>query len=478
MAAITRRRAIGAGGAAVAAGLGAGGRACAAPAEGAIRIVAVRTAFHEHRYRTPYKFGGVPVDRATILDVEIDAIGPGGKRVTGFGSMPLGNVWSFPTRTLPYDATLGAMKGLAGRIEAIVAGCDETAHPIELARLLEPEYATAAAEESAARSLAEPIPPLAVLVVASPFDAALHDACGKALGRSSFLTLAPEAIGHDLSRYLGEDFRDESLQDAIRTAPVARVPLFHSVGGSDPVRDADVRERLDDGLPQALGEWIRHDGLVRIKIKLQGEDLQWDIDRTLAVDEVARATKPDTDWKYCCDFNERCPDVEYVLEYLRKVEERSRRCFDAIQYVEQPTSRNLRAVPRVEMHAANKLRPIVVDEGLVDLETLLEARELGYTGVALKACKGQSHSVLFAAAARKYGMFLTVQDLTCPGAALVHSAAIAAWVPGTAGLEANARQYMPEANEPWEGRFPGLFRIDDGFLHTDCLSGRPGLGVV
>ena len=476
MAGMSRRRAIGA--VAVGAGLHAAGRARAALPEAAIRIAAVRSAFQEHRYRTPYKFGGVPVDRATILDVEIDAVGPDGKVVTGSGSMPLGNVWSFPTRTLPYDVTLGAMKGLAGRIGKIVAGCNETAHPIELTRLLEPEYAMAAAEESAARGLAEPIPPLAILVTASPFDAALHDACGKALGRSSFLTLSPAEIGHDLSRYLGDDFHGENLQDSIRPAPAPRVPLFHSVGGSDPVRESEVKERLDDGLPQALADWIRFNDLVRIKIKLQGEDLAWDIERTLAIDEVARATKPDTDWKYCADFNERCPNVEYVLEYLRKVEEKSPACFEAIQYVEQPTSRNLRALPKVDMHAANKLRPIVVDEGLVDLETLLEARDLGYTGLALKACKGQSHSVLFAAAARKYGMFLTVQDLTCPGAALVHSAAIAAWVPGTAGLEANARQYMPEANKPWEARLPGLFKITDGLLHTDCLAGRPGLGAV
>jgi hypothetical protein len=51
-------------------------------------------------------------------------------------------------------------------------------------------------------------------------------------------------------------------------------------------------------------------------------------------------------------------------------------------------------------------------------------------------------------------------------------------VPGTAGLEANARQYMPEANKPWEEKLPGLFRITDGCLHTDCLAGRPGLGAV
>jgi L-alanine-DL-glutamate epimerase-like enolase superfamily enzyme len=129
------------------------------------------------------------------------------------------------------------------------------------------------------------------------------------------------------------------------------------------------------------------------------------------------------------------------------------------------------------MHAAAKLRPVVIDESLTDLETLLLARDLGYTGVALKACKGQSHSLLMAAAARRHGMFVCVQDLTCPGASLVHSAGIAAWVPGVAGIEANARQYVPAANRPWEDRLPGIFRVTDGSMHTSCLGDRPGLGV-
>ena len=83
------------------------------------------------------------------------------------------------------------------------------------------------------------------------------------------------------------------------------------------------------------------------------------------------------------------------------------------------------------MFEAAKLRPVVIDESLTGLDTLLLAREMGYTGVALKACKGQSQTLLMAAAAQKYKMFRCVQDLTCPGAALVHSVGIAAHVPGT-----------------------------------------------
>jgi hypothetical protein len=119
---------------------------------------------------------------------------------------------------------------------------------------------------------------------------------------------------------------------------------------------------------------------------------------------------------------------------------------------------------------------VVIDESLLDLRSLQLAREMGYTGAALKACKGQSQSLLLAAAARKYGMFLCVQDLSCPGASLIHSAGLAAHVPGVTAIEANSRQYVPAANAPWEERFPGIFRIHDGTMRTGTLTG-PGLGA-
>ena len=79
-----------------------------------------------------------------------------------------------------------------------------------------------------------------------------------------------------------------------------------------------------------------------------------------------------------------------------------------------------------------------------------------------------------AAAAQKYGMFLCVQDLTCPGASLIHSAGLAAHVPGVAAIEANARQYVPAANQDWAAKFPGIFVVKDGQMKTGVLD-RPGL---
>jgi hypothetical protein len=82
-----------------------------------------------------------------------------------------------------------------------------------------------------------------------------------------------------------------------------------------------------------------------------------------------------------------------------------------------------------------------------------------------------------ALAAMKFGMFLCVQDLTCPGASLIHSAGLAAHVRGVAGIEANARQFVPAANQGWDARFPGIFSIRDGYMATGQLTGL-GLGAI
>jgi L-alanine-DL-glutamate epimerase-like enolase superfamily enzyme len=445
-----------------------------------IRIEKVSHSYEDFLYRAPIKFGGVAVDRATLLNVELRVRTVGGKSAAGFGSMSLGNVWSFPSRVLKYDDTLAAMKCLAERIARITEDCKETGHPIDLTHALEPAYRQALAAVSRELQLAEPIPWLAALVVASPFDAALHDAFGKVHGLNAYHTYGPEFLTHDLGHYLDPAFRGERLDQYIAREPQPRLPLYHLIGALDPITDADVRQRINDGLPETLPEWIRADGLTHLKIKLNGDDLGWDVNRVIQIDRVAAETQRQrgvTRWYYSLDFNERCANVGYLLELLRKVREQAPDGFERIQYIEQPTARDLKAHRGNVMHEAAKLRPVVIDESLTDLESLLLARDMGYTGAALKACKGQSQSLLLAAAAQRFGMFLCVQDLTCPGASLIHSAGLAAHVPGVAAIESNARQYVPAANRPWEERFPGIFRITDGTMATGTLTG-PGLGAV
>ncbi|HEY7315530.1 MAG TPA: mandelate racemase/muconate lactonizing enzyme family protein [Gemmataceae bacterium] len=445
-----------------------------------VRVVALTHSFEDFGFRTPIKFGGIALDRVTLLNVECGVAGPDGRTARGFGSMPLGNVWAFPSRVLNYDATLGAMTTLVDRIQNILGSTDLSGHPVTLGHLLEPQYEKAATEVTRELQLAEPIPRLCTMVVASAFDAAVHDAYGKLHGRNCYHTYGPDFLDHDLGHFLGAEFQGETLEQYISREPQPRMPLYHLIGALDPLTAADLKQRVGDGLPETLPEWISFNGLTHLKIKLNGDDLAWDVERVVGVDRVTAETQRQrgvSRWCYSLDFNERCGSVGYLLEFLHKLRERTAEGFERIAYIEQPTARDLKADRGNVMHEAAKLKPVVIDESLVDLESLRLAREMGYTGAALKACKGQSQSLLMAAAARKYGMFLCVQDLSCPGASLIHSAGLAAHVAGVTAIESNSRQYVPAANRPWEERFPGIFRITDGTMETGCLTG-PGLGAV
>ena len=450
----------------------------AAPSTDA-RIEELTISFEDFTYRAPYKFGGKEVDRVTVLNVHSLLSLKNGKKAGGFASMPLGNVWSFPAPGVPYETTLQAMKVLAERIAGITRSFREYAHPLDVDRQLAAEYLKAAANVSRELKLSLAIPKLCTLVTASPIDAALHDAFGKVHGVNSFSVAGKDFVRNDLSHYLNDEFRGEYLDPYIQREPTPKIRMYHSAGASDPLTKAEIMKPIGDGLPETLEDWIPYSGVTAIKIKLNGNDLAWDVDRVAAIHQVttaAQAKRGFSDWIYSLDFNERCPNVQYLLDFDHRLSDKAPDAFRRVQYIEQPTARDLASDRKNTMFEAAKLRPVVIDESLTGLDALLLAREMGYTGVALKACKGQSQALLLAAAAQKYKMFRCVQDLTCPGAALVHSVGIAAHIPGVSALEANAREYVPSASRAWEKRYPGIFNVRDGYLAATGLSG-PGLGT-
>ncbi len=445
-----------------------------------IRVKEIHVSYENFPYRTPYEFGGRSGDRVTLLNVHCTVETVAGRVAEGFGSMPMGNEWSFPSKTLSYDTTLEVMKRLAERIQKISEGQTEPGHPIEINFTLEPEYLEAATELTQEMQLDQPIPKLCSLVTASPFDSAVHDAFGKAHSLNSYLTYGPEFMRHDLAHYLAPEFKGKFPSQYLLRTPKPWLWCNHSVGAGDPIEAADVKKRLNDGLPQTLSEWMVADGLTHLKIKLNGNNLERDVARVLHIDRVATEVETQRGvrhWYYSLDFNEQCPDVDYLLSFISRIQKGSPSGYEHISFIEQPTRRDLVATPEQVLFRASKLKPVVMDESLTGFDALLRGREIGYTGVALKACKGQSQTVLLNAAAQQFKMYMTVQDLTCPGASLIQSAGIGAHVPQIDTLESNAREYVPAANKPWLEKFPGLFEVRDGKLHTANLDGL-GLSAV
>lgn len=443
-----------------------------------IRVNEVRMGFRRYDYRMPMKFRGVVGTEATTLDAAVEVETLSGARAWGFGSMILGNTWAFPAESLSAERTLDVMKHLAESVARLVKSLGvEHRHPLDHFAVLEELLPAELKRVAGEAGLSESIPKLAGLVVASPFDAALHDGFGKAAGTNVYNLYGPEHVSRDLAHYLDSRFAGEYLDRYTLSSPRERMPLYHLVGALDPLTGADVATRLGDGLPETLSEWIAADGLTHLKIKMDGRDSDWDVARIVEVNKVAEAVDASRDWRFSVDFNERCENVDYLLDVLDKVRLGCPEAFDRIQYIEQPTHRDLAAHPENTVHDAAAIKPVVIDESLVDYESLLLSVEMGYSGVALKACKGQSQSLVLAAAAQKLGLFLCVQDLTCTGPSYLHSVSLASRIPTVAAVEGNGRQYCPAANEDFVGMAGGAFTVEGGTIETGRLDG-PGLGLV
>jgi L-alanine-DL-glutamate epimerase-like enolase superfamily enzyme len=435
----------------------------------------ISTTTRSFRYRQPMKFGGRVVEDSTVLRCEVVATcGSQRKLITGVGEMTMGNAWAWPSK-IPAPLTLKILLEFGERLVQQLGTLKLSGDPLQITHRIARERDRLAAEFAAERNLQEPIPKLAVMMVASPIEAAVHDAFGRSLGRNAFDCMTSEFLNEDLGAYLGDEFVGQYPDRYISPKPKPTMPLYHLVGALDPLTDDDIRQRLHDGLPETLQEWLATDGLTHLKIKLAGNDLDWDVGRIVEVNRVAELVGLERRWKYSLDFNEQCPNEDYVLDLIERVERLSRPALDRVQYIEQPTPRDLTQRTDMTVHRIARLRPIVIDESLTDLESLRLARQRGYTGIALKACKGQSECLLMAAAGAHHQMFVCVQDLTCIGGSFLHSASIASRLPTVTAIEGNGRQYCPAGNEPYMKDYAPMFRVRYGTIPTQLLDGV-GLG--
>src|SRR5205807_5455463 len=113
-----------------------------------VRIERIAHRFEEHAFRVPLKFALAVVNRQTMLTVDCTVRTGTGKVATGFGTLPLNYVFTFPSKRLSEQARLGAMKALAEELAKVTGAYKEFGHPIDLNWELAPLYLKAAAEVS------------------------------------------------------------------------------------------------------------------------------------------------------------------------------------------------------------------------------------------------------------------------------------------------------------------------------------------
>ena len=275
----------------------------------------------------------------------------------GWGAIFLMDMWGWPTPKVAHPDREEAMRRLNQEFCQAAAQYQGYAHPIDIFQALESDLAAMSKRVCAEMNLAEQMPFLAALISAAPVDAALHDAFGNVNGINTYDGYGPDFMEHDLSHYLGASFRGKSISNYIRKENMPSVPVFHLVGGLDTLRNSEVKADSQQAgdqnrLPQSLEGWLERDGLTCLKVKLRGHDLEWDINRYLEVAQVTRevlACEHRSEIYFSADSNEQCADPQYMVEWIRKVQEKDPQAMDLLLYVEQPTERDL-TIHRFDMH--------------------------------------------------------------------------------------------------------------------------------
>lgn len=439
--------------------------------------------------RMPLKFGAETLTSVTCARVRLRVTGRDGREAEGWGETPLSVQWVWPS-SQPYAKRHDALRLFTEILARAWSNNQDWGHPLELGHdfneLLLPRLQRdfnasrlTGLVESESGS-AEGLPHLAALVCNSPFDLALHDAYGRLHDCPTYSTYTAGYMNRDLSEFLEPAADSETKNpfsrrypaDYLRPQRLNELPVWHLVGGLDPLSSSELKgDEPQDGHPVLLEDWIRRDGLACLKIKLRGTDATWDYDRIIKVDRLAAPLGVDA---LTADFNCTVQDPAYVCDILDRLQTEAPATYSRLLYVEQPFPYELEAHP-IPVHSVSGRKPLFLDESAHDWKVIRRGRELGWNGVALKTCKTQTGALLSACWARQHGMQLMVQDLTNPMLAQVTHALLAAHVDTLRGIETNAAQFYPAVSDLEARVHPDLYQRRHGSIRLNSIHG-PGFG--
>lgn len=408
-----------------------------------IRPIHAAVAFHSRRLASPLHLSSGRIDEVLEACVEV-SVEAGGRKVVGWGTVYLSDLWAWPDARIDHVERERRMRSLCEWLaDNLPNACGgETAHPTELGLRL---HAFMTSSEWTAPT--NEMPRLARLLCASPFDAALHDAVGRACDCSALDLYEDAKLPSADSRFAPHGAAN-AIRQLLDRQPLRQFPATFVIGAQSE-------------LAPLLDEWVGRRRYRRVKLKLTGRDPAGDAARTSEVQRALCEWGIASPW-ISVDTNEASRDAECVLEYLDRLAADSPAAYDAVQYFEQPTSRDI-SQHAYDWREVSRRKPILLDEGLASLDDLPAAVRQGWSGLAIKTCKGHSFSLAAAAWAYERNLVLTLQDLTNPGVAAIHAALLGARLPTANGLELNSPQFTPQANEAWLPRWAPLLAPVDGW---------------
>ncbi|MBI1942694.1 MAG: hypothetical protein HYS35_03430 [Betaproteobacteria bacterium] len=314
-------------------------------------------------------------------------------------------------------------------------------------------------------------------------DRAVLDALTRGLGVSFYAAVKRNLIG-------AEKFEGLDLPDFFSSlTPRQSVAARHTVGLVDPITAADVKQRVDDGLPETLEEVVARYRQRYFKLKVGG-DLAADVERLAAIAAVLdRMREP---YHVSLDGNEQYDDMAGVAELWSrmKADARLKRLVQSILFIEQPVKRQ-RALER---RISGIDKPVIIDESDDSLDAFARARALGYRGVSSKTCKGLYKSLVNGARCAAWNreksgsepdFFMSGEDLTIqPGLALQQDLALVSLL-GLTHVERNGHHYvngmagLPQREQAaFLAAHPDLYERSHGAVRVRILDGNLSIGSL
>lgn len=438
--------------------------------------------------RMPFRFGVVTMDSAASATLELEVF-VDGRRVLGYASDFLSYKWfdKRPEKT-PADNVEDLLWVLK---EAAQVARDLPGGPLfRLWQTLDAEIDR--------RALAAGFNRLGASFGVSMIERGMIDALGRATGQSFAEVLTSGAMGLEPGAVFAE-LEGMALGDGLPARPLTRVALRHTVGLVDPLDDADLvqSERLEDGLPETLADYLRRDGIRYLKLKVSG-DADADIDRFSRI--AALTGGLDREFGITIDGNEQfraLSDFAAFMDKLRTSPALSE-LYRSTLFIEQPLDRAVTMESALDEQAmATISKPLLIDEADGWTAAYREAADLGYRGVSHKNCKGVVRTLLNAMLvaqrnrAGQGGHFQSAEDLTClPIVSFQSNLAVVAAL-GIGHAESNGHHYfnglrhLPEDEAAAAlAAHPDLYRregedirlaIEDGALDLRSLQ-VPGMG--
>ena len=318
-------------------------------------------------------------------------------------------------------------------------------------------------------------------------DRALLDALCRALGMSFYAAVRHNLPGLEARHVQFAGFGWDSFLRSL--APQAAIEARHTVGLVDAITAADLKQPVNDGLPETLEQVVARYGHRYFKLKVSGR-VDDDLARLSAI--AAVLDRHDAPYFASLDGNEQYEDADGVTTLLVRLRGTPTlaRLLGSILFIEQPITRK-RALD-VDVRAIAAVKPVIVDESDGELDAFVHARERGYSGISSKTCKGVYRSLLNAARCAAWNAgprgtryFMSGEDLTTQAGLAVQQDLALVNLLGIRHVERNGHHYvngmaaLPEAEQQaFLQRHPDLYEHSHGATRLRIRDGRIALASL